>query len=563
MKKWRLANLILALAGLLISISGSVFCGEDNPPENPDPVTKPLDDKSPFSKPEPAPELAPRPATFADYIPLTPDFSTTLKPVYPVVENKVSSVANQLVRDSANEGLFLAGAGPQAATLTSASIGDAVPLLHTGAFKFRTQLTIDNYFNDNYLGSGTNRRGSWLRNETPSFAMGYDNPDSNISAGAFYSFTFHDYTTNVARDYYDETGGATVKLKHLGIDGLSFSISDLYNQIGNTILNPLANQYDINNLEFRVGTRYATNSLPVTFAFKTGPLSLEASYTYDTTDYFSRDFDTSDSQVHTGALRGSYDITPGHCTVFGEASFAYTRFPSFKSADFDFGNVFVGLRGTFDKLTYQVRTGYSVLDDLGTGTTISRPLLAADVKYVLSRTLDFAVFGNRSLSSGVLTGQQKVDAYGAVLNLHPMLRGHLGLGYIFQATERLTGTDQIRTAELSYRHKIKGWLEPSLGMKYSLESVQDNPTDEIWTALAGIGFKVTPRARADLNYYHEIRLSPNDRKRITDRLTAGYTHVLNSFASATFGFDHAARRDNRVKANVRIEELRLGVKLSW
>ncbi len=55
----------------------------------------------------------------------------------------------------------------------------------------------------------------------------------------------------------------SIRVKHFGAEGLTFSISELYNQIGNTVLNPLADQFDINNLEFRTGTRYVTNSLPV------------------------------------------------------------------------------------------------------------------------------------------------------------------------------------------------------------------------------------------------------------------------------------------------------------
>ncbi len=221
------------------------------------------------------------------------------------------------------------------------------------------------------------------------------------------------------------------------------------------------------------------------------------------------------------------------------------------------------MRGAFENLAYQVKTGYSILDKLDTGTTITRPLLAADVKYVVSPRFDFTAFGNRSLDSGVLTGEQKTDSYGAVADIHPMLRGLLTLGYVFQSTERVGGLDAVRTSELNYRHTILGWLEPHLGMKYSLENALSVTHDTYWTGLGGIGFIVTPRGRADIDYYHEIRLGDRDGKRITDRLSTGYSHTISRFSSATFGFDHAERRDTQVRGNIRIEELRLAIKLNW
>ncbi len=259
---------------MLLSMAIGACCGETNSPINPG--VDPQNDTTPGTEPD---STAPHPATFSDYIQLAPASNPTttpanaaLKPVYPVVENKVSSVANQLVRDSSNEGLFLAGGAPLPIASGTPALGDAVPLLHSGPFTFHTQLTVENFLNDNYLGvtgipgSLTSRRGSWLQNATPSFSMAYA-PNERTDITAFYSFTYHDYTTNVERDYYDESGGVSIKLKHIGVDGLSFSISELYNQVGNTIVNPLANQFDINNLEIQTNTRYATNSLPVSFAY--------------------------------------------------------------------------------------------------------------------------------------------------------------------------------------------------------------------------------------------------------------------------------------------------------
>ncbi len=211
-KKWIVSRFFFPLAAALLCVSHTAFCGEDNPPDSPDSKTqtdKPFDVKpDPSLNPElvPATPVTPRPATFSDYIPLSSTFGLPLKPAFPIVENRISSVANQLVRDSANESVFATGSGPQFYAQTPASLVDTVPLLHTGPFAFRTQFSLENIFNDNYLGGSLNRRGTWLRNESAGFSAAYT-PNRQTSINAYYTFIEHDYTTNVVRDYYDEIGG--------------------------------------------------------------------------------------------------------------------------------------------------------------------------------------------------------------------------------------------------------------------------------------------------------------------------------------------------------------------
>ncbi|HLX62008.1 MAG TPA: hypothetical protein VKX17_12070 [Planctomycetota bacterium] len=543
-----------ALAAFVL-LSFAAFAADDNSDDEnkPPPETKPPTDTT-----------APRPATFSDYVPIAPVYSPVTKALNQVVENSSSPVANQLVQTVTNESIFQPGAGPHPTVQPYSVPGaEGPPPLRSGPFLFHTGITVENFLNDNYFGSVTNPRASWLRNYSPNFSLSYQ-ADGAPSIDMYYNATIHDYSTSVERDYYDESTGISIRIKRFGIDGLSFNIADAYNQTGNTIVNPLADQFDINSLEFRLGTRYATNSLPVGFRYAAGPLTLEATYSYDVTDYFSKANNASDAQQHTGTLRGSYDITPDHCTAFGECSYNYTRYPDNLAADYDFARLYAGVRGRFDSVTYQVKTGYSLVDHLATGTTLAHPLLAADVGYAYSPRFDFSLFANHSYEEGVLTGEQLTDAYGGTINIHPMLRGVLSISHIFQRTDRATtGLDRVAASELNYKHTILGWLEPHLGTKYSLESVSGGTRDNVFTGLGGIGFVLKPNAVASVDYYHEDRERSDKSKRITDRLTCGYTYKINHFSTANFGYDHALRRDTLDGGNIRINELRLNISVQW
>ena len=561
-----------AFAGVLFGIGCVAVCGEPKVPDDPTTVTDPLREDQPKPKlvPDAVPDAngpptpaAPRPATFTDYLPTSSLFSSPARTAFPIVENKTSQVANQLVRDSSNESIFLQGTGPKPATLDAIPLGNDVPFLHTGPFAFRTSMGIENYFNDNFFGSATNPRSSWLRNYTPGFSMTY-NPNAQVSGSAFYSATLHDYSTTVERDYYDESGGASITVRHFGVEGLSFSLSDLYTQIGNTIVNPLASSFDVNNLEFRTGTRYATNSLPVAFKYNAGPLTLEAVYAYDVIDYFGQLHESDDAQQHTGTFRGTYDVSPGHFAIFGESNFMYVRYPSAANRDFDFVNLYTGVRGRFDNLTYQVKTGYCAYDALGRGTITARPVLATEARYEMTSRVDLTVFGTRAIETGLLTEGSKVDSYGAALNIRPMLRGQLTLSHVWQNTTRLSSrsVQQIETTELGYRHRILGWLEPRLGMKYSLQGNGIRGDDKIWTGLAGIGIKIQSRARADVDYYHEDLLGATHRQ-ITDRWSNSFSYRISKMATGTFGLDHAFRRDTNLHSHINLDELRLGINLTW
>ena len=151
------------------------------------------------------------------------------------------------------------------------SLGGDVPFLHSGPFAFQASMSFDNFLSDNFFGSPGHARTSWLRNYSPGFKINYT-PNGQTNISAFYNATMHDFSSSVERDYYDEAGGVSINIKHFGMEGLSFGISDLYTQVGNTIVNPLASTFDTNNLEFQTGARYATNSLPVTFKYNTGNL---------------------------------------------------------------------------------------------------------------------------------------------------------------------------------------------------------------------------------------------------------------------------------------------------
>jgi len=570
----------VVLIVILLGTGCSVFCGESRLPE---PVqTDPDDDDSNVNtgtpnddetKPKPKPEtttdpkpgesvVAPRPATFTDYLQTSSLFSTPFRPAFQVVENKTSAVANALVRDSANESVFLQGGGPQQAATDSTPLAGDVPFLHSGPFAFRASMSLDNYLSDNFFGAPGHARTSWLRNYTPGIKINYT-PNEQTNVSAFYNATLHDFSSSVERDYYDETGGVSINIKHFGIEGLSFGISDLYTQIGNTIVNPLASTFDTNNLEFKTGSRYAMNSLPVTFKYSTGNLNLEAAYAYDIVDYFGTNNKELDAQQHTGRFGGSYDISPGHCTVFGETSFQYTRYPSSGRKDFDFLNMYVGIRGKFDHLTYQVKLGGSAYDALGPGTITGRPLLSMEARYEYSPHFDVTAIGTRSLETGVMTEGSKVDSYGGSVNIRPMLRGTLTLSHVWQDTFRLTGSDQqIETSALSYRHKILGWLEPRLGMKYSLSSSAGSNYETTWTGSSGIGFKLQSRGRADVDYYHEDLFGVIHRQ-TTDRWTTGYSYKFNRAGVATFGYDHALRRSSDLHRHIQINELRFGINLNW
>ncbi len=556
----------VTFAGILLGMGFVVFGGEPIAPPVPAIVTDPAPDDVPKPKIPPDsvsnPTVAPHPATFTDYLPTSDLFLSPIRTVYPVVENKTSAVANQLVRNSSNESIFVQGAGPRQAPLDAIPLGEDVPFLHNGPLAFRTSMGFENFLNDNFFGSPTHARTSWLRNYTPGFTMSYT-PNGQTSVNAFYNATLHDFSSSVERDYYDESGGVSITVKHFGVDGLSFNISDLYNQIGNTIVNPLSSTFDVNNLEFQTGTRYATNSLPVSFRYNSGALSLEGSYAYDVVDYFGQLHEENDAQQHTGTIRGAYDVSPGNLSVFGESNFQYTRHPSAGLKDFDFLNVFAGLRGRFDNVTYMVKVGGCAFDALGTGTTTGRPVLATEARYDYSPRLSVTVFGTRSIETGVLTGGSKVDSYGAAINIKPMMQGQLSLSHVWQDSFRLTGANQlIETTELQYKHKILGWMEPRLGMKYSIRGDGAKSNDTIWTGLAGIAFKVQARGFADVDYYHEDTVGPT-RRQITDRWSTGYTHKINMFAKATFGFEHALRRESDLHGHVRIEELRFGINMTW
>ena len=554
-KRW-VSKLYCALAvSLSLSIHFSAFGGEDTEP----PLT-PSD-----KKPEPeATPTAPRPAAFSDYVPPSPIASPLNRNLFPIVENSASPVANQLVQAVSNEAIFQTGAAPRPPTLfyRAAERGDATPQLRSGPFLFHTGITIENVFSDNFFGTVRGERASWLRNYTPIFSLTYE-PNKNMVVDTSYSFTMHDYSTTVTRDYYDENASIGIKLAHFGIDGLTFNIGNVYNQTGNTIINPLADRFDISNLEFVTGTRFSTDSLPILFTYNAGPVTLEAGYTYYATDYFSDEHAINDAQQHLVSLRGSYDVLPTYLNFFGEYSFNHTLYPSFKQNNFNFQRVFTGIKGKLDNFTYQIKTGYAIFDPLETGDVVAHPLLSGDFGYAYSPRFDFSLFGNRTFDSGVLTNARVTDSYGGYVNLRPMLRGVLSLSHVWQSQSGRNTEDSIESSALTYKHKILNLIEPRIGVKYTVEDFVGSTQDITWTGSAAMGFSISPRTAASIDFYHEDTQRSDKSKRITDRLTAGYTYKINFFSSVSLGYDHALRRNTDAGGNVQINELRINVNLAW
>ena len=501
----------------------------------------------------------PRIARFSDYVPSAPIDSRPLNKNNLVTENYASPVANELVRDSSNENIYMQGSSP---VLFNGQPRGEAPVLHSGPWAFHPAVGIENFLNDNFNGSVTNKRDSWLRNESAAFAMLYS-PNKNVAVNAYYNFTMHDYSTTVVRDYYDESAGLTLRLNHFGVEGLSFNLSEAYNQYGNTVLSPLADQFDLNNLEIRTGQRYSTNAVPVSLQYETGPWSLEAGYEYDSTEYFSRKNSDLDAQQEAAKLRAAYAIIDQQLNFFTEYYFNYTRYPSDALKDYDFQRIAAGVAGTVGGLTYRARAGCHIENELQTNSTFAKPALSADLNYVFSPRLDVSVFANHQLDVGVLTGRTVTDAFGGIIDLHPMKRGTLFLTAVDQKTARITGKDSVKTLDLGYRHTILRRLEPRLGVKYTEQITGLNTSEKFLTGYAGIGVRVGPRSSADLDYYHENRTLAAQATRVTDRLTAVYNYRINLLSKINLGYDRAERRDTRFVGTVKIDELRVGVNLSW
>lgn len=542
---------------------------EDERPETPPTLTPPptltvppvADDPKVDENGRPVNSLpnAPRIARVSDYVQSAPIDSRPLNKSNPVTENYASPVANELVRDASNENIFQQGSNP---VLFNGQPGGEAPVLRSGPWAFHPAVSVENFLNDNFFGSVQNRRDSWLRNESAAFSTLYT-PNKNVSLSAYYNFTMHDYSTTVVRDYYDENAGLALRLNHFGAEGLSFNLGEAYNQFGNTVLSPLADQFDLNSLEIRTGQRYSTNAVPVSLQYEAGPWSLEAGYEYDSTEYFSRKNSDLDAQQEIAKLRAAYAIIDKQLNFFTEYYFNYTRYPSDAVKDYDFQRIAAGVAGTFGRLTYRARAGWHIENELQTNSTYAQPALSADVNYVFSPRVEVSAFVNRQLDVGLVTGRTLTDSLGGIVNIHAMKRGTLTLAAVDQKTERVGGADRLKSADLGYKHTILRRLEPRLGVKYSEQSTASSAFDILITGYAGMGVKIGPRSSANLDYYHENRALAVNATRVTDRLTAAYNYRINLLSKINVGYDRVERRDSRFAGTVKIDELRIGVNLSW
>lgn len=591
---------LLRWAGVLLAIAAVVRAEEPAPPtppvvkpklllDNPDEPPKPATPPStvplpgrPANSDQPAPLVTPPPGTdnkpaevppaavptgpriakFADYVIGAPIDNTPINRSNPVTANYASPVANELARNTSNEALFLPGAGPIATPLYSGQPVSEAPLITSGALTVRPSVAIDNFLNDNFFGTIHVKRGSWLRNEAAGLALTYA-PSKDVTAGAFYNFVIHDYSSSVVRDYYDETAGFNLRVQHFGVEGLSFNLSELYTQVGNTIISPLADTIDVSNLEFRTGSRYATNALPVSLQYESGPWAIQAGYEYDVMDYFARVNQDQDAQQNIFRLRAANAVLGDHMSVFAEYSFDHTRYPSSFDRDYVFEKAAAGIAGSFQRLTYRARAGCHIDHELGLNRVTAEPALSMDVNYNASRYLNFSAFANHELDVGVLTGKRLTDSFGGVIDIHPMRRGTLTLTDIYQNVERDRGHERVKTTTLTYRHLILNRLEPRLGMKYTEENRTGAPLERGWTGFAGIKIKTGARSSVTQEFYHEDIARSDGTKRATDRFSTGFDYRINFFSKVNFNYDHVERRDSQFGGSVQINELRLGVNLTW
>lgn len=519
-------------------------------------------DNTPVEKPPAEAPTGPRIAKFSDYVIGAPIDSTPINQSNPTTQNFASPIANELARNVSNEALFLPGAGPVVTPLYSGQPVSEAPMITSGPLTIKPSVAIENFLNDNFFGTVSEKRGSWLRNESAGLALTYT-PTKQITANVVYNYVMHDFSSSVAKDYYDETAGFNLRVQHFGVEGLTFNLSELYTQVGNTIISPLADEFDVNNLEIRIGTRYATNALPVSLQYESGPWSIEAAYEYDVNDYFQKANSDQDAQQQIFRLRSAYAVLGEHLGVFADYSFNHTRFPNNESRDFVFERMGGGIAGTFAKLTYRARVGCHVENQLDINRADADPALSLDLNYAASRYLNVSAFANHAFDVGVLTGKRTTDSFGGVVEMHPMQRGTLTITEIYQNTERTLGEERVKTASLTYRHLILNRLEPRIGMKYSEERSITGALDRVWTGFAGIRVKTGERSSANAQFYHEDRARMAGTKRETDRFTVGYDYRINYFSRLSFSYDHAERRDSSIGGSVQINEMRLGVNLNW
>ena len=543
-----------ALGIMLCCILHAICQAEDTETKPPAPATPPF----PAVTPEPGPGI------INNIVPLTPTLPLQVPSTGQTSTPEGTKLSDLL--GGARPSVFQPGAGPP--IFETFDQGE-IPTLKSGPNVFHPSFTHAEIFNDNFFGTNTNPRESYLLNYSPGFAM-KATPHEGIEMNSSSLFTYHEYTTSVVPSYFDFTTSNDLRIKHFFIEDLSFSLGDVYTQVGDTVLNPLAEQIDVQSIEIVTGERYESNSAPLALKYKSEKMILNAAYTNNVTDYFSSRAAAFSYIQSISAIDGEYRFLP-NLSLFGKYSFIETNYGDNPAANFNLQNSMLGVKGKTNGLDFTLGGGFNSENSNNRADDITVPGYVANLSYTPSEHLNFTLLASKNLDVGVRTGQYITTINAAVLNLKPIKDSLLSLTAGDQDKKYQTGDERIKSTGITFNYNIGHFIKPVLGVTYVHEDLLGGTQQIGFTYSASVNYKMGYFVLINAGALREDVIFAGHR-RVTDTYNLTFDCRITHWASANMALNHTdqdnlgvfpAPNGTGTGGDVKVNTLRFGFRLTW
>lgn len=233
-------------------------------------------------------------------------------------------------------------------------IDNDLPGFTFGDVVIRPMGDVTGTYNDKTVGDDAD----FLTRYAPGVALTFQ-PNRQFSLDASYTFAWNDYAEDKAKDFLEHDASVAFTIRDAGISDLNFRIYDHYGQTANVGQFNGEVQFQLDNGTFqsfgtlevwRAFQRVQNNTAGMLATYRTGMYSMEGSYEYSLTDYFSRLFDSNDTTTHTARASVAFNH--------------YTQFRPFVAYAFDhIGLTHRSSRGT-DAHTFTFGTTIDITSEL-------------------------------------------------------------------------------------------------------------------------------------------------------------------------------------------------------